>query len=580
MTTLERSETADSAPPSAAPVAAPRGLAGLLSSGDHKTIGRMWLIASLLFGCFSLVCGLLLNLESTQTPNINVFLGVESYWQVFSLYRVGMVFLFAVPLFIGLATYLVPLQVGASSSAFPRAGSAAFWLWLLGGVIIIASWGIDGGLALGGAQRSVELSLLAFAMVVLALLVAVVVLLTTILTQRAEGMRLTQVPMFTWSMLVAGAVWLLTLPVLLANLVVMWVDLRGASAARYGVGENLYEQVAWVFEQPQIFAFLIPALGVIVEIVPLAFGVSLRNRGLVLVLLGLIGAFCFGAEMQSFFSPTADTTPIYVAGGILLVLFLVSLPLTLLSNLRRSSKLPSPTAHLALAVAAVFLMLASAAVALIRVLGGAVGFLRSFDSANASWQSDLDSALAPLDDLRGSAAGGALMDLVLVTAVTAAFAGLFYWAPKLFGKSLLRPAGFAAPPILLIGGLGLGIVGLVAAFSGQPELPGRESTSAVAQGVSMITSASAALVLLIVGMILLAVLLATIAVIRGAQTHANPWSAHTLEWSVSSPPPLSNFASAPVVRSSAPLLDSPLDSPSEEGAASEEGSGSSEVPQP
>lgn len=171
------------------------------------------------------------------------------------------------------------------------------------------------------------------------------------------------------------------------------------------------------------------------------------------------------------------------------------------------------------------------------------------------------------------------MDLILVTVITAAFAGLFYWSPKLFGKSLLRPAALVAPPILFIGGLGLGIVGLVAAFAGQPELPGRESTSAVAQGVSMITSASAALVLLIVGMVLLAVLLATVAVIRGAQTHANPWSAHTLEWSVSSPPPLSNFASAPVVRSSAPLLDSPSDESSDEVGASAADSASSEASQ-
>ena len=577
MTTLEKSETEALVRKPAGAAAAPRGLAGLLSSGDHKTIGRLWVVASLLFGGFSLVCGLLLNLESTQTPNINVFLGMESYWQVFSLYRVGMVFLFAAPLFIGLATYVVPLQVGASSSAFPRAGAAAFWLWLLGAIIVIASWGIDGGLAPGGAQRSVELSLLALAMVVLALLIAVVVLLTTILTQRAEGMRLTRVPVFTWSILVAGAVWLLSVPVLLANLVVMWVDLRGASASRYGVGENLYGQIAWVFEQPQIFAFLIPALGIILEIVLLAFGVSRRNSGLVLIQLGLIGAFCFGAELQSFFSPTANTTPVYVVGSILLVLLLVSVPLMQLPKLRRLEQFPSPTAHLALAVVGTFLVLAAAAIAFIRVLGGAIGFLRSFDWANASWQSDLDSALAPLDDLNGSAAAGALMDIVLVAAVTAAFAGLFYWGPKLFGKTLLRPAGFVAPPVLLIGGLGLGIVGLVAGFAGQPELPTRGYTSSIAQGVSTLTSASTVLVLLIVGMILLAVLLAVFALFRGATAAANPWSAHTLEWSAASPPILGNFASAPpVVTSSVPLLDSP----SVEGAESEDAPDSVEGSQP
>lgn len=551
--------TAETASPSLTPAAVTspqRGLPGLLSTADHKTVGRAWMLCALLFGCFALVCGLLLNLESTQTPSINVFLGIEAYWQVFSLYRVGMIFLFVVPLFIGLATFIVPLQVGASSSAFPRAGVSAFWLWLLGAGIFVASWGIDGGLAPGGRQRSVELSLLAFGMIVFALLIAVVVLLTTIFTQRAEGMSLLRVPVFTWSMLVAGAVWLLSLPVLLANLVLMWVDLRGASAASYGLGDNLYAQVAWVFEQPQVFAFLIPSLGIIGEIVPLAFGAQLRRRKLVFAQIGLVGAFCFGAEMQTFFSPTAKTTPVYVVGSLILALLLVGTGLMQVPFLiRRSGKLPSPTPHLMLAGVALALMLSAAAVAVIRVIGGAVGFLRSFDASNEAWQSDLDSALAPLDDLSNSAAGGALMDLVLVTAATAGIAALFYWGPKIFGKALIRSAGAAAPPILLFGGLGLGIVGLVAGFANQPELPTHHATSALAQGVSVVTSAAAVLALVGVTLATLAVLFALYGYLRGAEAEPNPYSASTLEWAVASPPAAANFAAAPVVRSTTPLLD-------------------------
>ena len=552
---MTRAETAF---PSQAPAAAPsppRGLAGLLSTSDHKTVGRAWMLCSLLFGCFALVCGLLLNLESTQTPSINVFLGIEAYWQVFSLYRVGMVFLFAVPLFVGLATFIVPLQIGASSSAFPRAGVSAFWLWLLGAGILVASWGIDGGLALGGRQRSVELSLLALGMIVFALLIAVVVLLTTIFTQRAEGMGLLRVPVFTWSMLVAGALWLLSLPVLLANLVLMWVDLRGASAASYGLGDNLYAQVAWVFEQPQVFAFLIPSLGVIGEIIPLAFGAQLRRRKLVFAQIGLVGAFCFGAEMQTFFSPTAKTTPVYVVGSLILALLLVGVLMQVPFLIRRSEKLPPPTPHLMLAGVALALMLSAAAVAVIRVIGGAVGFLRSLDAGNEAWQSDLDSALAPLDELGNSAAGGALMDLVLMTAATAGIAALFYWGPKIFGKTLIRSAGAAAPPILLFGGLGLGIVGLVAGFANQPELPTHQSTSALAQGVSVVTSAAAVLALVGVTLATLAVLFALYGYLRGAEAEPNPYSASTLEWAASSPPAAANFTAAPVVRSTTPLLD-------------------------
>ena len=132
---------------------------------------------------------------------------MESFWQFFTLYRVGLVFLFAVPLWIGLATCVVPLQIGARAVAFPRAAASAFWVWLTGAGVLIASWAIDGGLASGGEQRAVELSLLAFALVVVALLAATAVLLSTVLTQRPRGMSLDRVPLFTWSILVAGGVW-------------------------------------------------------------------------------------------------------------------------------------------------------------------------------------------------------------------------------------------------------------------------------------------------------------------------------------------------------------------------------------
>ena len=322
----------------------PGGLAGVLSSGDHKTLGRMWILASLLLGGFVLVCGLLLHIERADLPGLEVFAGMESFRHFFTLYRVGLIFLFVAPLWIGLATHVVPLQIGARGVAFPRAAAAAFWGWLTGAGILIASWAIDGGLATGGEQRAVELSLLAFAMVVLSLLTATAVLLTTMCTQRPPGMSLERMPLFSWSMLVTGAIWLLSLPVLVANLVIMWVDLRGPSAVRFGAGQNLYEQVSWVFDQPQVFVFAIPVIGVVGEILQVAFGAPQRRWGLMLSLVGLAGVFSFGADLQRFFSPAAQTTPLYVISGIVVALVVVAL-LGGWADLSRSStrRLPRPS---------------------------------------------------------------------------------------------------------------------------------------------------------------------------------------------------------------------------------------------
>ena len=328
----------------------------------------------LLLGTFVLVCGLLLHIERANLPGLEVFAGMESFRQFFTLYRVGLIFLFVAPLWIGLATHVVPLQIGARGVAFPRAAAAAFWGWLTGAGILIASWAIDGGLASGGEQRAVELSLLAFAMVALSLLTAVAVLLTTMCTQRPAGMSLERMPLFSWSMFVAGAIWLLSLPVLVANLVIMWVDLRGPSAVRFGAGQNLYEQVSWVFEQPQVFVFAIPVIGVVGEILQVAFGAPQRRWGLMLSLVGLAGVFSFGADLQRFFSPAAQTTPLYVISGIVVALVVVAL-LGGWADLGRSStgRMPRPSGYLAVAMSALGVLVFAAIVGFIRVLGGAVG---------------------------------------------------------------------------------------------------------------------------------------------------------------------------------------------------------------
>ena len=549
----------DGAQPASPGVPFPRGLAGLLSSGDHKTVGRMWIVASLLLGGFVLVCGLLLHLERTALPGVDVFAGFESFRQFFTLHRVGLVFLFAMPLWIGLGTYMVPLQIGARGVAFPRAAAAAFWVWLTGAGILIASWAIDGGLAAGGRQRAVELSLLAFATVVLAQLAAVAVLLTTMFTQRPRGMSLERMPIFSWSVLVAGAVWLLSLPVLVANLVIMWVDLRGPSAVRYGAGENLFEQVSWAFEQPQVFVLAVPAIGVVGEILPVALGAPQRRWGIMLSLVGLVGVFSFGADLQRFFSPTALTTPLYVVSGIVLALLVVAL-LGGWADLGRSvRRLPRPSGHLALALSALGVLVFAAIVGFIRTLGGAVGFLRSFARHNESWQSDLDRALAPLDDLRGTMASAGLLDLVAMAAVLGAVAGLFYWSPKIFGRRASHAAGFGAATILGAGALLVGLTALVAGFLGQPDRPSANFSSTGAEVAAILGAVGVIGLLAGLGIVMISVLRGAAELARGASTVPDPWGGHTLEWVAASPPPVDNFADPPVgpVRSAHPLWEAP-----------------------
>ena len=236
----------------------PTGLAKLLGSGDHKVIGRAFIVTSFLFGLAAVVTGQLVAVENVDTSRLNV-LSADTEFQVFTFHSVSATFLFLLPLMLGLAFVVVPLQVGASTIAFPRAAAASFWAWLIAGALVVTSYLINGGPG-GGRARGVDLWIVALAAVLAALLLGAACLVTTVFGLRAPGMSLRRVPMFAWSMLVAGAMWLLTLPVLVGVLALMYVDHRHGRLT-FGENAGCTARIVWAFRHPQVYAFAVPVLG-------------------------------------------------------------------------------------------------------------------------------------------------------------------------------------------------------------------------------------------------------------------------------------------------------------------------------
>ena len=177
-----------------------------------------------------------------------------------ALTGLSFVLLVVMPLLLGLALAVVPSQVGAGNVAFPRAALASFWTWLIGAVIVVASvlagggWGALDGVtgnesdAMGPSRCSEP------AMVIVALLLGAIVVATTVISLRQTGMSLLDVPPFSWSMLVSAAVWLFSLPIAIANIVVIYADLRGRPAIAFGRAESpdIWLQLDWLVEQPAV----------------------------------------------------------------------------------------------------------------------------------------------------------------------------------------------------------------------------------------------------------------------------------------------------------------------------------------
>jgi heme/copper-type cytochrome/quinol oxidase subunit 1 len=530
-------------------VPAPAGLLGLVGSGDHKTIGRLWIGSSALFGAGSLGLFGWFALEASADAASQTGRAPQNL----TLAVLGLVLGFALPMLIGLATVVVPLQVGASTIAFPRAAAAALWTWLLSGVLLAVSYlpALDGGV---GGTRVDGSVLTEFAIIglVASLLLGAICVMTTVVTLRPAGMSLDRVPLFSWSMLVAGGVWLLSLPVLAANAAFIAIDLEYGAPARFGAPEAQWGQLSWLVTPPQVFALALPVLGILGDIVTTFAKRSggrrpLAGRGAVLIAIGAAGALSFGAYAQHAFDPLVYRQWAYIAQVAIVVLPLLALLGGYASALRRGTS--AVAAPLVLGFTALLLVLLGAIAAVLFIVSPLD--LQSTDTA----------LLEQVPALRTTTTDSSIytwgvFGLVLAGAVTGFVAGMFHWAAKVSGRPLPDAIGKLLALVLLAGGVLLGGPFLALGFAPDGVVDSRGTLFLVSLAGALVTLAGVAVTLV----------LALAARSRRAGD-PDPWGTGvTLEWATDSPPPAGNFAAVPAVASSEPLLDAAGGEPDDGGA--------------
>jgi heme/copper-type cytochrome/quinol oxidase subunit 1 len=514
------------------PSAPPTGLAAVVGSGDPRTIGKLFVGTSLLFLLASGVAGTLVGVEQFQSDSSEIF-GADTALRVFTLHSTAGLFLGVLPLLLGLATAVVPLQVGAPTVAFPRASAAAYWTWLVSGGVMLSTYALDGG-PFGSDSDAVALYALALIAVIVALTVATISVVTTVLTLRAPGMSLRRAPLFSWSMLVGGSVWLLVLPVQAAMLLLAYLDMRYGPNA-FGGASLLYDRIAWVFWQPTVYVVAVPALGIIADIVPVFARRRHQRHKVAMVLLGLAASFGFGAWAQVGVTMDGGGSAPWVGGGpwqvigvvaVLPVLGLLGLwTVTLVAG---RPKLGTPLVLAMLSGLLVFLGIA----------GGIGTVIVALDLDGTTWMT-------------------AQALLVLIGTVVAALAGVAFWAPKLYGK--LLPDGLVrlGGTLMTLGALVAAVPLAIAGSIGQARFVAGGIDSVASGDVSTVESLD--LVSAIgLGVTVLGALLVGAALLarrRGDGPGDDPWEGHTLEWTTSSPPPIGNFATVPAITSEAPLYD-------------------------
>ena len=515
------------------------GIWGYMTTTDHKSIGIMYMVTA--FGFF-LIAGLLAELMRAELarPDANFF-SPDVYNQLFTMHGTLMMFLFAPPMAFGFANFLVPLQIGAPDVAFPRLNAFSYWLYLFGGLTVVAGFLTPGGAASFGWFAYVPLSTKIFSpevgadMWVLGLtasgfgtILGAVNFVTTILTLRAPGMTMFRMPVFTWDILVTMLLVLVAFPVLGAALLSLEADRRFHAHIFDGpAGAILWQHLFWFFGHPEVYIVALPYFGIVTEVIPVfsrkpCFG----YKGLILATIA-IGALSMTVWAHHMFVTGAVALPFFA-----FMSFLIAVPTGVKffnwtgTMWRGSLTFESP-------------MLWSLGFMLTFLFGGLTGVLM---------------AAPPIDfAVSDSYFIVAHFHYVLFgTVVFATFSGFYFWFPKITGRMLDDRLGKMHFWLTFIG---FHTTFLVQHWLGIKGMPRRYATYDPKFATLNTISTVGAIIL---GLSMLPFLYNVWKSRRTGEvaTVDDPWGfGNSLEWATSCPPPRHNFVSLPRIRSERPAFD-------------------------
>ena len=520
------------------------GLRGWLSSVDHKEIGKRYIVTAFLFLLVGGIEALVLRLQLAGSE-LRV-LSPEAYDQLFTMHGVTMIFLYASPILTGFSNYLWPLLLGSRDMAFPRLNAFSYWVYLAAGIFLNAGFvvgrGPDDGwfnyvpYAAKPYDPGINIDIYALGLILLGLstTVGAANFVVTLLRTRAPGMSIDRIPILIWGTLTASVANLLAVPSVSLAFFLLWMDRNfGTHFFAAGGGQPLlWQHLFWMFGHPWVYAIVLPAMGMVSDGLPTFCRRPLVGYTPVALATVATMALGFGVWVHHMFATGLPSLALSFFSGASLIITVPSAVAVFAWTATIWTGRP--------VITTAFLFFAS--VIVLFVIGGVSGVMTA--SVPVDWQlTDTYFVVAHIHYV--------LIGINVFPVVGA----IYYWFPKMTGRLLNERLGQWNFWTMFVG-FNLGFFPMhLAGLAGMPRRIYTYQAGLGWDGLNLIISLGS--FLFAAGVLLLLVNL-WISLRRGKPAGANPWSAPSLEWATSSPPPPYNFPIIPIVASRHPLWEDAL----------------------
>ena len=511
------------------------GLVSWLTTVDHKKIGFLYGVFALFFFLVGGVEALLIRLQ-LMYPNGTV-LTAQQYNTMFTMHGTTMIFLAIMPLSAAFFNFIMPLQIGARDVAFPRLNAFSLWTFVAGAVIINLGWFMHDGAPDAGwvgyapltskthaPDHSIDMWVMGLQLLGVASIAASLNFIVTIINLRAPGMTMMRLPVFTWMTLITAFLIVLSFPFITIALVELMMDrLFGTSFFEVSNGGMpiLWQHLFWVFGHPEVYILILPAMGIVSEILPTFSRKPLFGYPIVVFSGASIGFLGFSVWSHHMFTTGMGTM---ATAAFALATMAIAVPtgvkifnwIGTLWGGRLSMRTP-----MMFALGFVWMFM----------IGGFSGVMHSAAPADAQQQ---DSYFV-IAHFHYVLIGGSLFALL---------AGIHYWFPLMFGRKVSEFWGKLSFWVIFAG---FNITFFPMHFLGLNGMPRRTFTyeSNLGWNAANYIATIGALILGVGIFIYFAVMVYTF--LKGEKVGKDIWDARTLEWSLPNPPPEYNYRVIPTV---------------------------------